>query len=181
MKNSDQATDPLDEIKLVPEPSEELLNERQYLDYRSERERCLDWLLTFGKDPEKATGYATSTVENRASRMDQFYRWVWEQEDGYTSNLTHDRGDGYLRHLGRRECSNAHKNACRKAVMMLYKWRHHQRGAESWEPELSFSRKNQSTAPRDYLTREERSKIRDASLEYGSVPSRGNVRGDTPS
>ena len=34
MKNSDQATDPLDEIKLVPEPSEELLNERQYLDYR---------------------------------------------------------------------------------------------------------------------------------------------------
>ena len=178
MKNSDQATDPLDEIKLVPEPSEELLNERQYLDYRSERERCLDWLLTFGKDPEKAEGYATSTVENRASRMDQFYRWVWEQEDGYTSNLTHDHGDGYLRHLGRRECSNAHKNACRKAVMMLYKWRHHQRGAESWEPELSFSRKNQSTAPRDYLTREERSKIRDASLEYGSVPSRENVRGE---
>jgi len=62
--------------------------------------------------------------------------------------------------------------------MMLYKWRHHQRGAESWEPELSFSRKNQSTAPRDYLTREERSKIRDASLEYGSVPSRENVRGE---
>ena len=90
--------------------------------------RCLDWLLTFGKDPRKAEGYATSTVENRASRMDQFYRWVWEQEDGYTSNLTHDHGDGYLRHLGRRECSNAHKNACRKAVMMLYKWRHHQRG-----------------------------------------------------
>ena len=36
MKNSDQATDPLDGIKLVPEPSEKLLNERQYLDYRSE-------------------------------------------------------------------------------------------------------------------------------------------------
>lgn len=45
--------------------------------------------------------------------------------------------------------------------MMLYKWRHHQRGAERWDPEITFTRKNQSTTPRDYLTREERSKIRD--------------------
>jgi hypothetical protein len=56
MKNSDQATDPLDGITLVPEPSEELLNERQYLDYRSEQEQCLEWLLTFGKEPTKAEG-----------------------------------------------------------------------------------------------------------------------------
>jgi len=37
---------------------------------------------------------------------------------------------------------------------------------------------NQSTTPRDYLTREERTAIRDASLEYGSVPSRDSVHGD---
>ncbi|SNR71382.1 Phage integrase family protein [Halorubrum vacuolatum] len=135
-------------------------------------------MLTFGKDPEKADGYAKSTVKNRAARMDQFYRWVWEQEDGYTSNLTHEHADGYLRHLARRECSNAHKNACRKAVMMLFKWRHHQRGAEPWTPEITFSRENQSTAPRDYLTREERSKIRDASLEYGDVPKPDSVYGE---
>jgi site-specific recombinase XerD len=147
MKDSDQATDPLDEIKLVTNPSENRLNERQYLDYRSEREHCLDWLLTFGKEPEKAEGYATTTVKNRASRMDQFYRWVWEQEDGYTSNLTHEHADDYLRYLAGQEKSNAHKNACRKAVMMLYKWRHHQRGADPWEPEITFSRKNKSTAP----------------------------------
>ena len=58
MKNTNQATDPLDEVKLVPEPSEELLNERQFIDYRTEREKCLDWLLTFGKKPKKAEGYA---------------------------------------------------------------------------------------------------------------------------
>lgn len=61
---------------------------------------------------------------------------------------------------------------------MLYKWRHHQRGGEQWEPEFSFSQPNQSTTPRDYLTREERQKIRDAALEYGSVPSRENVYGE---
>lgn len=178
MKNTNQATDPLDEVKLVPKPSEELLNERQFIDYRTEREKCLDWLLTFGKKPKKAEGYATATVENRASRMDQFYRWVWQEEDGYTSALTHDHADGYLRHLARQENSNAHKNSCRKAVMMLYKWRQHQRGADKWEPELTFSQKNQSTTPRDYLTREERTKIRDAALEYGSVPSYQSVSGE---
>jgi len=178
MKNSDQATDPLDDIKLVTEPSEKLLNERQYLDYRSEREHCLDWLLTFGKDPETADGYAKTTVSNRAYRMDQFYRWVWEYENGYTSNLTHEHADEYLRHLAGQETSNAHKQTSRKAVMMLYKWRHHQRGADQWEPGITFTRKNQSTAPRDYLTREERTKIRDASLEYQSVPNRENVYGD---
>jgi len=62
--------------------------------------------------------------------MDQFYRWVWDQEDGYTTNLTHDHADNYLRHLAGQQKSNAHKNSCRKALMMLYKWRHHQRGAD---------------------------------------------------
>nr|WP_245810019.1 site-specific integrase [Halorubrum vacuolatum] len=62
--------------------------------------------------------------------------------------------------------------------MMLFKWRHHQRGAEPWTPEITFSRENQSTAPRDYLTREERSKIRDASLEYGDVPKPDSVYGE---
>lgn len=178
MNNSDRAMNSLDGIILVPEPSEKRLNGRQYLDYRSTREQCLEWLLTFAKDPEKAAGYARSTIKTRASRMDQFYRWVWDHEDGYTSNLTHEHADGYLRYLAHEDSSNAHKNACRKAVMMLYKWRHHQRGAEQWDPTLSFSRQNGSAAPRDFLTREERSKIRDASLEYGAVPDPTSVYGD---
>jgi len=178
MKRNDQATDPLEEVTLVPGPSEEMLNERQYIDYRSEREQCIDWLLTFGKNPSTAEGYATTTVSQRAYRMDQFYRWVWEEEDGYTSNLTHEHADGYLKHLARMEASNAHKQTCRKAVMMLYKWRHHERGAEQWDPEITFTRKNQSTTPRDYLTREERTKIRNASFEYGNVPNPDSVSGD---
>lgn len=178
MRNSDQATDPLEDITLVTEPSEAQLNERQFLDYRSERERCLSWLLTFGKDPETAEGYAKTTVKSRAARMDQFYRWLWEYEDGYTSHLTIGHADAYLEHLATVDASNAHKNTCRKAVMMLYKWRHHQCGADPWDPDLTFSRRNQSTTPRDYLTSEERTKIRDASLEYGSVPSRDSVHGE---
>ena len=178
MKNSTPATNPLEGISVVPEPSEKLLNQRQRVDYRTDREQCLEWLLTFGKDPNSAEGYAYSTVKNRASRMDQFYRWVWEQEDRYTSAITTDHADAYLKHLARQEYSNGHKSACRKALMMLYKWRSHRRGADEWSPDITFSRSNQSTTPRDYLTQEERSKIREAALEYRSVPSFDNVTGE---
>lgn len=75
MKNSTAATTPLEGIAIVPEPSEKRLNERQRVDYRTEREQCLEWLLAFGKDPSHADGYAYLTVKNRASRMDQFYLW----------------------------------------------------------------------------------------------------------
>lgn len=98
------------------------------IDYRAEREQCLEWLLTFGIDPESAEGYAFLTVKNRATRMDQFYRWVWNHEDGYTSSITTEHADAYLTHLARKETSNASKSAARKALMMLYKWRAHQRG-----------------------------------------------------
>jgi len=177
MKDSTPATNPLEGISVVPEPSEKLLNERQRVDYRTEREQCLEWLLTFGKDPGRAEGYAYSTVKNRASRMDQFYRWIWEQEDKYTSAITTDHADAYLKHLARQEYSNGHKSACRKALMMLYKWRSHRRGKDEWSPDITFSRSNQSTTPRDYLTQEERAKVREAALKYGSVPSFDNVTG----
>lgn len=178
MKDSTQATNPLAGISVVPEPSEKLLNERQLVDYRAEREQCLEWLLTFGKDPDHAEGYAYQTVKNRASRIDQFYRWVWEYEDRYTSSITTAHADAYLNHLARQEHSNAHKSACRKSVMMLFKWHSYRKGGEEWSPEITFTRSNQSTAPRDYLTQEERSKIRDAALEHGTVPRFDSVAGD---
>ncbi|UPV73956.1 site-specific integrase [Halorussus limi] len=170
MKNADEATTPLEGITVVPEPSAELLNERQQIDYRNQREQCLEWLLVFGKDPKKAEGYARTTVKNRAHRMDQFYRWVWDQ-DGYTTNVTHDHADAYLTWLAKQDHSNAHKDNCRKALLMLYKWREHEHGLDEWDPELSFSTGHKTTTPRDYLTREERGQIREAALEYGSVPS----------
>ncbi|MCL9816175.1 tyrosine-type recombinase/integrase [Natronocalculus amylovorans] len=170
MTKSEAATTPLEGIKVVTKPAENALNKRQLIDYRTEREQCLEWLLTFGKNPDRAEGYARTTVSTRAYRMDKFYRWVWTTEGKYTSHITHEHADEYLMYLAKEELSNAHKSACRKAIMMLYKWRHHRRGNDKWTPKITFSRRNQSTTPRDYLTREERVKVREASLEYGSVP-----------
>jgi len=141
----------LDGIRLVTEPSESYLNKRQKVDYRNQREDCLSWLLHFGKNPDEAEGYAHTTVKCRSQRMDQFYRWIWEQE-GYTGTPTHEHGDAWLRHVAKQDKSNAHKSNCRKAAMMLFKWRQHEHGMDEWDPELQFSTNDGTTNPRDYLT-----------------------------
>jgi site-specific recombinase XerD len=176
MKNADEATDPLEEITVLTEPTADLLNERQQIDFRTTRENCLQWLLAFGKDPRKANGYSKSTVKTRAHRMDQFYRWVWQHlTEGYTTNVTHDHADAWMRHLATSEYSSTHKSNCRKALLMLYRWRHHEHGLDEWTPDYTFSSPNRSTAPRDYLTQDERTKIREAALEHGSVPNYKNL------
>nr|WP_169302447.1 site-specific integrase [Halorientalis salina] len=57
---------------------------------------------------------------------------------------------------------------------MLFKWRHHEHGVSKWEPSIRFSEES-STKPRDYVTPREREQIRNAALEYGSVPSYSNL------
>ena len=167
----------LEDFPVVTGKAESYLNDRQLLDYRAEREDCLEWLLTFGKKPEEVVGYAVGTVKPRCYRMDRFYRYVWDEENGYTVNLSHDHADSWMDHLARRDVSATHKRNCMKSLLMLYKWLHHERGLGEWEPEFRFSA-DTSTQPREYLTRDERRAIRDAALEYGSVPSYNNL---TPS
>ncbi|WP_222918613.1 site-specific integrase [Natrinema sp. SYSU A 869] len=165
----------LSDFAIVPEPTEERLAQRQLVDYRSEREDWIEWLLAFGKNPDKAEGYAETTVKARIYRMDHFYRYVWDEEGHYTTSVTHEHADSWMKELAYEDCSDAHRDCCQKAVMMLFKWRAHERGGAEWKPEMRFSSGNQTTAPRDFLTREERKLIREASLEYGSIPSYNNV------
>lgn len=171
MTFSGEATKGVEQLTLVTEPSEAVLNERERLDYRHQREACLQWLLTWGKIPDQAEGYAYATVENLGARMDRFYRWVWEHDGGYTANVEHSHADGWMDHLAQRACSNAHKNCCLRAARMLMKWRHHEHGLEQWEPRFTFKRERTSVQPRDFLTEKERTWIREAALSYGSVPS----------
>lgn len=168
----------MDEVKLVPKPSKEQLNERQLVDYEQHRTEMIQWMLHLGKDPEKAEGYALETVKARASRIDIFYRWVWEQEDGYTTNITPAHADEYTKKMAYSDYSEKYKANSVTALKMLFKWRHHELGEPMWEPEYTFNQNDGASQPRDYLTKEERKKIREAALEYGSIPSYSNLNSE---
>lgn len=158
-------------IKVVPGPSQERLGDRQLEDYSDHRENMIRWLLKLGKNPETADGYARATVQNTADRLDRFYRWVWSEFDGYTTDITHDHANAYMQHLALQEETNTSRSNTQKSIKRLFKWRHHQYGGDLWEPDITFTEPSGEGEPRDFLTREERRKIRDAALEYGSIPA----------
>lgn len=157
---------------VVTDPVRARLSERQLVDYTDYKERLLKWLTHVGKDPETATGYAPATVRQVSYKTDQLYRWLWNRNGEYTTDLNPEDADAYLKSLiySDQEYSTGHKASTQKCLSRLFKWRRHELGTEEeWEPEHSFGQ--DLSQPRDYLTVEERRKVRNAALEYGSVPA----------
>lgn len=159
-------------VPVVSEKVTERLSERQLLDFTEYKRGLLRWLVNVGKQPDEAEGYASSTVRNVTYKADQFYCWLWSAEEGYTTTITPKDNDKYMKHLvySDTEYSTSHKSTVQKSLKRILKYWNYERGTElEWEPEFSFS--HDLSAPRDYLTLEERKLIREAALEYGSLPS----------
>ncbi|MFB6295375.1 MAG: site-specific recombinase xerd [Halobacteriales archaeon] len=157
-----------DEFKIITQPAKERLNQRQLMDYRNHRRKLTKWLWVKGKNPKDREGYSKQSVRYHIYRIDKFYRWVWNQEDGYTTSVTTDHADEYMEELAYSDESNAHKKKTQQALKVLFKWKKHEQGGEEWSPDRTFS--TQKYQPRDYFTIEERKKLREAALEYGSIP-----------
>lgn len=172
---TDCITETVQGIPLVPRPSRRRLGEREQVDYAEHRRSWIEWALTMGKDPQKVNGYSESTMGNRAARVDQFFRWLWNQGDGYTTVVEHEDGDGYLRELAFGDTSQQNKSNAMKALKTYFGWLHHERGKDEWEPEMTFSTPNRQDASGDALDRSERKLIREAALEYGSVPHYNSI------
>lgn len=161
----------VDGIRLITDESEKYLNQRQREDYRGFREDLVRWMLNLGKDPEKAVGYAYETARQRSYRIDRFYRWIWRKRDSYTLKATPEDAEEYSRELAYKECSTTHKAAIQKAIQTLFKFRRFQGRDVEWEPDIKFSSNSGTHHSRDFLTRAERRQIKEAVLEYGSIPS----------
>jgi integrase len=157
----------IDGVVLIPEPTEEYLNQRQLEDYRAYRADMIKWLLNLGKNPDKVEGYAVDTVKQRAYQIDQFYRWIWEQGDGYTLKATTDLADKYSKELAYEDHSRTHKAQAQKSIKTLFKYLNHERGEDiDWEPEVKFNNGGKTHQVRDYLSSEERRKIKQANLAW---------------
>lgn len=157
---------------IVGQTARDYLDERRYTDYYDYKERLLRWLHTMGKNPERAEGYADSTVSNVTYKIDLYNVWNWKETGNYGTRLTTDRADAYMMYLvmeGDRY-SDAHKDIVQKCLKRIFKYQNHVEGAEiEWEPEHTFTQ--DLSAPRDFLTMDERRAIRDAALDYGTVPA----------
>ncbi len=166
-----------EELEFVSEKSRAYLNPRQAMDYNGHRERLVEWLKTEGKDPDRSEGLARKTAGNYASRLDKFYRWVWDEFDGYTTRITHEHADEYIQRLANDDLckgdgtpySPAHKRKETDALEKLFEWRARELGGEQWEPAVTFSESGSN--PPDVFSKAERAKLREAALELDSIPA----------
>jgi integrase len=161
----------VDGIVLVTEEAAEYLNPRQEVTYREHRRELAEWMLALGKDPNKADGYSHSTAKTRMNRLDLFYRFVWDRESRFTQDITTGHADAWMQYLARQDYNESTKCHYQKAVKTLFKWKRHARGNDvDWQPCIEYSDPSTTYQPRDYLTRQDRRALREAVMEYESVP-----------
>jgi hypothetical protein len=163
-------TEAIDEGLLTPSKSESRLNNRELEMYREHRRKLLTWMLNKGRAPEMNVGYAEEIVENRSYRLDMFYRWVWDIEDGYTENITISHANAFMKYLQPQSYSQAYKAAYQKSIHTLFRWQKHALTKNvDRQPTLHFydSAVPSSVEP---LTHDERQALREAVLDHESVP-----------
>jgi len=161
----------VESIVLLPAPSRGCLNERQKIAYRKHRERLITWLANEGKNPELLEGYAKHTLENYATILDKFHRWAWEHGGGFTQDFDHKTGEEYLKQqkLSDKDLSQSHLHNVQLALKAYYRFQNGE--DDDWEPSFKIKSKSGANNPKDYVTLDERQALREASLEYGSVPA----------
>lgn len=59
------------DIVIIPQRSEERLDQRQLMNYRTHRKKPIERMLHLGKDPDRAEGYAWDTVRHREFELGQ--------------------------------------------------------------------------------------------------------------
>lgn len=173
------------EFEYVPEASQSRLTYRQCVRYNQHRKAHLTWLQDKGKNPDRDIGYSASEVTTRATRLDQFYRWVWDEFETRTVDVTHEHADAFVDGLAEDEIrrrdtdepySEDSKRKFTNTLESLFDWRARERGGERWDPEITF---NQGVYHRaDPFTKAERRQLREAALEYKTIPSYGSLSPD---
>ncbi|WP_248514982.1 tyrosine-type recombinase/integrase [Salinarchaeum laminariae] len=165
--------DPNRNIIIVRKNQLEFLTDKQQLDYYEHRKKCLGWLLRMGKDPEKAKGYSPYTVAGTADRMARCDLWCWENRGGYSIPTTEEDAKAYMEKVAFEDVVESTKGKRMEALLRYNKWLQHRHGADEWEFKWTFKSGGGNTGPRDFLSREERRKIRQAALGKDGNPNYG--------
>lgn len=153
-------------ITLVPEPNERIINDQQRADYRDHRHRFVRWLMERGKNQKKHEGYSPYTVYETANRCARLDRWVWDHEDRYTIPPAPGHATAYIENdVIPRDVTNSTKGKVEEAVARYMRWLETAYGIDEWDHDQVF-RSSGDDAPRDYLTRRERHRVREAALDH---------------
>lgn len=165
-------TDPDRNILIVPDKTKDRLTDKEFVDYHEYRKQFLIYLLKFGKDESKALGYSPYTIYADHHRSALFDRWLWDNHDGYQVPPTEEDAKAFMEEVALSDRSQTAKGKLLEMLKRYSRWLQHKYGQDEWEFDWTFNGSGRSSdQPADFLTIEERQKIRQAALHKGSIPS----------
>lgn len=154
-------------IVLIYEPVEEYLNERERIAYKNHREKFIRWLATQGKNPDQLEGYAKDTYYTYANIICKFHRYVWSENNGFTLELTQTHAEDFLKKLIlSNDYSDSHLHNTKLALKAYFRY-----NEIEWNPDITVPSNSGAKQPKDFVSEAERKALREAVLEYGSVPA----------
>ena len=144
------------------------------------------WMLAKGKNPDRKKGLAGSTADNYCDRLDQIVRlMIYLMGPESKTRVTRDQADLIVKWLDEDEIqqksgtpySETAKRKFTNALEKYFQWREDRdEDEEVWEPSISFSASEYESA--DKLNFEERWRIREEAVNYGSLPSYASASPD---
>jgi len=144
-------------------------------DYRDFKQEVLTLLATYGKNPGKGEGLAGTTLKSTHYKLETIFRWLWDYEERYKTELTPAEADRFIRVLNMSDSmidsSVLHHI---KVIKRYFKYHNHTHGTDwEWEPDLDLSQANGEE--RDYLHRGAFEQLYSVALEYDSFKSYHSV------
>ena len=175
-------TDTSERIELprppVSENSKEALAEYGDMvvaDYRDFKRNFMEWLITEGKSPYRGEGYSDSTVEHTHYKVDEAYRWKWNQTGEYTTEFTPEEATTLIDFMMKRtEHPDRYIYGFEKSIRRLFKYFREElnRDIEEWEHDIPVEpSRGSADHVKDRFYPEEMNKLYETALNKYSVKS----------
>ncbi|WP_311172943.1 hypothetical protein [Halobellus ordinarius] len=148
-------------------------------DYRDFKQDFIHYLNEEGKNPDRNEGFARETVRGTHYRIEQAFRWLWDNEKEYTSDFTPQQATELIRFVRDRtphpDSVAYHYVKSLRRLFDYYRERRHE-NIEDWEHGIDLRNTNsvKSNHQKDRFYPTEFRDLYQAALRYSSVKSYNN-------
>lgn len=150
-------------------------------DYKQYKITFLRWLINEGKDTYRGEGFSESTVRTTHYKIDEVYKWLWEQEDEFTKELTREQATQLLDTLMRHSSHpDSYVYTFEKCIRRLFKFKREAQNRQipEWDHDIPIEpsrNSDDSEKIKDRFYPEEMNRLYEAALEKYSIKSYYNL------
>ena len=150
-------------------------------DYKQYKITFIHWLINTGKDTYRGEGFSESTVRTTHYKIDEVYKWLWEEEGEFTKELTTEQATALLDTLMRHSSHpDSYVYTFEKCIRRLFKYKREAQNRQipEWDHDIPVEpsrNSDDSKKIKDRFYPEEMNRIYEVALEKYSIKSYYNL------